>query len=159
MNPSVAKALVIAAAVFVIFAAISGCEWGDMVRVDTPKNVQESRALPAKMPVNDAVYEYEDWLAATERDGRRWQAEIESASQIVAFLNTFSLRAIGELGPAVAGVPVLSALVPALVGLGGLLVRRPGDVSATDAKRQSDQNWDEAFQAGKQAVMDGIRST
>lgn len=143
----------IGTAIFVFFAAVAGCDWGDAVRAETPPRIAQERQIADSIPLNDAVYEYEDWLSDTRRDGERWKAEIEKASQIVAFLDTFTLRALGELGPAVAGVPVLSALVPAVVGIGGLMLKRPGDKSGIEA----DKLWDEAFAAGKQAALDGVR--
>lgn len=159
-----AKPLGITAILLVFFGAVAGCNWGDAVRADVPKGIQASEGLPPSMPLNDSVDAYEDWLSQTTRDGRRWQAEIERASNIVAFLNTFTLKAVGEIGPAVAGVPVLSALVPALTGLAGLMLKRPGDVAKRDAEQAAreakiaeNNAWDEAFEAGKRAALEGIR--
>lgn len=139
------------------FAVIAGCEWGRLVQVDTPPAIAAAQGLEPRLSLTDAGYEYDRWLADVQRDGRRWQGEIERASQVVAWLDTFTLAAVDEIGPQLAGVPLVGFAVPFLAGLAGLMKRRPGDVSGDEIKQTHDSTWNEAFEAGKRAALEGVR--
>lgn len=59
------------------------------------------------------------------------------------------LQAAGAVGAAVApatgpAAPWVAIVSAALSGIGGLLLKRPGDVSAKEAKQREDQAWDDA---------------
>jgi hypothetical protein len=146
--------IVIAATVAVL--TVQGCDMGDVVRARTPVGIQQSDGLPASMTLNESRHEFERWLDDTRRNGAAWRGNIEQADAVRDVLAQVLMQGLDDIGPTVAGVPVLAAGFPLLTGLAGLFVRRPGDKKATDAERERDAAWDEAFEAGKRAALDGV---
>lgn len=146
MNRTTAIFVAVAAAVLV--ASLGGCDFGDLVRVDTPRNIQSTEGLPSRLTLNDAREEYEDWIAAARNDSMRWRTGIERSQEITNLLEQFTLQQLNDVGPAIAGVPVLGPALPLITGLAGLLVTGPGQTTRKKAeaekKAESEKAWDEA---------------
>ena len=172
MNRALLFAIALAASVAV--AALSGCDFGDVIRVKTPRHVQQTAGLPETMSLNESEAEFRLWFDDTQRVGAEWKASIERSNQIKNLLDQISLNVLNEYGPVIAGVPVLGPSLPLITGLAGVLFPRPGEkkrvqAAIAEAEKQAEENvravqkaehdktWDEAFEAGKRSAIDGFR--
>ncbi len=112
------------AAVLVLLAAamasIAGCNLGDFIKAKTPNGIQRTQGLPSTLSVNEAESEYQAWYQDVQRLGAEWKANIEQANEIRSLLSQLTLSAMNDVGPVLAGVPVLGPAVPLLTGLGGI---------------------------------------
>ena len=140
--------IIIAIASAALVGGLAGCDFGDLIRVQTPRNIQRTEALPTSMTLNDSREEYENWINAARNDSMRWRANIERADELNDLFAGFVLQGLEDVGPSIAGIPMASTLLPLLTGGVGLFLRRPGDKTQKDV----DEAWDEAFEAGKGAA-------
>ena len=115
-------AIVAIAGATLTLAACAGLDFGDVVKVDTPRSLVDRDDLPARLSVNAAEVEYERWLQTVQIDAKQWAAEIEKGGESAAMLASITMSGIDVLGPAAAGVPYVGALLPALTGLAGVAV-------------------------------------
>ena len=102
--------------------ACAGFDLGDIVRVKTPNRVQQSTGLAATTSLNEAEAEYRAWFEETQRTGSQWKSNIERASEIRGIFSQLTLSALDQLGPTVAGIPMLGPALPAMTGLVGLFL-------------------------------------
>jgi len=102
--------------------ACAGFDLGDVVKVRTPNEIQQTRGLPASTSLNEAEAEYQAWFEDVQRTGAQWKARIERGGEIRGLLGQLSLTALSDLGPTLAGVPVAGPALPALTGLAGLFL-------------------------------------
>lgn len=104
--------------------AMSGCSLGDMIRHDVPKDMQEYNDGEGKVSLNDAPFVMEDYLSAVERNVRRFTESNEKAHLINDFMSSLMTVGLEELGNSpIPGATIFSGL---LLGLGGLMTRKPG---------------------------------
>lgn len=103
-------------------AACAGFDLGDLVRVKTPRRVQQVTGIAATTTLNEAESEYRAWFEETQRVGAQWKSNIERASEIRGIFSQLTLSTLDQIGPTVAGVPVLGPALPALTGLVGLFL-------------------------------------
>lgn len=103
-------------------AACAGFDLGDLVRVRTPNAIQQQTGLPATTTLNEAEAEYQAWYADVQRAGTQWKGHIERGNEVRALLNQITLTALDEVGPTLAGVPVLGPSLPVISGLLGLFL-------------------------------------
>jgi len=103
-------------------SACAGFDLGDIVRVKTPNRVQQSTGLAATTTLNEAEAEYRAWFEETQRTGSQWKSNIERAGEIRGIFSQLTLSALDQLGPTVAGIPMLGPALPAMTGLVGLFL-------------------------------------
>jgi hypothetical protein len=103
-------------------AACAGFDLGDVVKVKTPNEIQQTRGLPRSTTLNEAESEYQAWFQDVQRTGAQWKASIEKAVEIRGLLGQITLSALDEVGPTLAGVPVVGPALPALTGIVGLFI-------------------------------------
>jgi len=103
-------------------AACAGFDLGDIVKVKTPNAIQQTTGLSSRVSLNDAEAEYRAWFEDVQRTGAQWKASIERAGEIRGLLGQLTLSALDEVGPALAGVPVVGPALPALTGIVGLFI-------------------------------------
>jgi hypothetical protein len=103
-------------------AACVGFDVGDVVRVRTPGSIQQQTGLPSSTTLNEAQSEYQAWLADVQRAGAQWRNSIERGNEVRALMNQLTLSALDEVGPTIAGLPVLGPVLPAATGLLGLFL-------------------------------------
>ncbi len=103
-------------------AACAGFDLGDVVKVKTPNEIQQTRGLPRATTLNEAEAEYQAWFEDVQRTGAQWKASIERGGEIRGLLGQLTLSALDEVGPTLAGVPVAGPALPALTGLVGLFI-------------------------------------
>lgn len=150
--------IVLALVASLAVASLGGCDFGDLIRVKTPRNIQATETLPPTLTLNEAREEYENWVNATRNDSMRWRTSIERGDEISDLFAQIVLQGLNDVGPELAGVPVLGPALPLLTGIAGaFFVRRPGDKKAKDADTEKDAAWDEAFAAGKAAALEAFR--
>ena len=113
---------VAAVALTLSLAACAGFDLGDVVRVKTPHAIQQQTGLPTTVTLNEAEVEYQAWYTDVQRSGARWKTNIERGNEVRALLSQISLSALDDVGPTLAGVPVLGPALPALTGLLGLFL-------------------------------------
>lgn len=146
--------IVIAIASTILVGGLAGCDFGDLIRVKTPRNIQKTEALPPSLTLNDSRQEYENWINAARNDSMRWRESIERADELNDLFAGFVLQGLEDVGPTVAGIPLASTLLPLLTGGVGLMLKRPGDKTKDEALAERDSAWDKAFEAGKRAVLE-----
>lgn len=115
-----------------MLASCAGCNLGDMVHVKTPHSIQQQTGLPSKISLNEAEAEYRMWFTNTQEAGTQWQANIERANRIRGLLGQLTLNTLDDLGPIIAGVPVLGASLPVLTGLVGIFLGTRGKVKGKE---------------------------
>ncbi len=103
-------------------AACAGFDLGDIVKVRTPNAIQQTTGLPSRVSLNEAEAEYRAWFEDVQRTGAQWKASIERAGEIRGMLGQLTLNALDEVGPTLAGVPVVGPALPALTGIVGLFI-------------------------------------
>ena len=103
-------------------AACAGFDLGDLVQVKTPRAIQQTTGLAARTSLNEAEAEYRAWFEDVQRTGAQWKASIERGTEIRGLLGQLTLSALDQVGPTLAGVPVLGPALPALAGLAGLFL-------------------------------------
>ena len=140
--------------VVLLLAACAGFELGDFIQTDVPIVVQKTHGLPEHMTLNAGTEEYQAWFAETQRVGVQWQNSLERGNQVRNLLSQITLRALDQIGPTIAGVPVLGPLLPALTGLLGMfLIKRPGDVSK-DALAKEKDAWTKEKEAAYNKALE-----
>ena len=102
--------------------ACAGFDLGDLVRVKTPNRVQQSTGLPATTSLNEAEAEYRAWFEDTQRVGSQWKSNIQRAGEIRGIFSQLTLSTLDQIGPTVAGIPMLGPALPAMTGLIGLFL-------------------------------------
>jgi len=105
-----------------LLASCAGLDLGDIVHVKTPHTIQQQTGLPSKITLNEAEVEYRIWFRTIQDVGTQWQANIEKGNEIRGLLGQLTLNALDDLGPIIAGVPVLGASLPVLTGLIGIFL-------------------------------------
>lgn len=109
-----------------LLASCAGLDLGDIVHVKTPHTIQQQTGLPSKITLNEAEVEYRIWFRTIQDVGTQWQGNIEKGNQIRGLLGQLTLNALDDLGPIIAGVPVLGASLPVLTGLIGIFCGTSG---------------------------------
>jgi len=109
-----------------LLASCAGFNLGDIVHVKTPHTIQKQTGLPAKITLNEAEAEYRVWFTNIQDAGTQWQTNIEKGNEIRGLLGQLTLNALDDLGPMIAGVPVLGASLPVLTALVGLFLGTRG---------------------------------
>ena len=103
-------------------AACAGFDLGDVVKVRTPNEIQQTRGLPGTTSLNEAEVEYRAWFDDAQRTGAQWKASIDRGGEIRGLLGQLTLTALDDIGPSLAGLPIAGPAVPALTGLAGLFI-------------------------------------
>ena len=103
-------------------AACAGFDLGDVVKVKTPNEIQQTRGLPSTTSLNEAEMEYRAWFDDVQRTGAQWKASIDRGGEIRGLLGQLTLTALDDIGPSLAGVPIAGPALPALTGLAGRFI-------------------------------------
>jgi len=105
-----------------VLASCAGFDLGDLVKVKTPNNIQQTTGLPSTLSLNEAEVEYQTWFNGTQTTGAQWKSNIEKAGELRGLFSQLTLSALDSVGPTVAGLPVLGPALPALTGIVGLFI-------------------------------------
>ena len=127
-------------------AACAGFDLGDIVKVRTPHAIQQTTGLAARTTLNEAEAEYRAWFENTQRTGAQWKANIERANEVRALLSQVTLSALDEVGPTLAGVPVVGPALPALTGLVGLFI------GAARLRKEKEASFNKGLKEGRDLV-------
>lgn len=133
-------------------AACAGFDIGDVVRVQTPHAIQQQTGLSSSVSLNTAESEYRAWYESTQRAAAQWKQNIERGGEIAGLLRQITLGAVEQVGPTLAGVPVLGPLLPLLTGLGGLFLRRPGDASKDRLRKEKEASFNAGLNKAKEST-------
>ena len=142
---------------FVVLGLLSfaGCDMGDMIHVKTPNTIQQQTGLASTITVNEAESEYQFWYQHMQTAGSQWKSNIEHANEIRNMVNQLSLSALDEIGPTVAGVPVLGPMLPAASGLLGLFL------GSGKLRKEKEASFNKGLDEGRKytSVSSGIVAT
>ena len=130
-------------------SACAGFDLGDLVRVKTPSRVQQSTGLAATTTLNEAEAEYRAWFEETQRVGAQWKSNIERAGEIRGIFSQLTLSALDQIGPTVAGVPVLGPALPAMTGLVGLFL------GSGRLRKEKEASFNKGMKEGRLATPNG----
>lgn len=100
-----------------VLMACAGMDFGDIVQVETPVELQRDKGYPKRMSLNDSRELYQADLEDHARNMATWKGNIESGDQFAGILTQLTLQQINDAGPAIAGVPVLGPAMPIVTGL------------------------------------------
>jgi len=103
-------------------ASCAGLQVGDLVKSRIPHEIQKTTGLPSETSLNESISEYQAWYDDVQRSGAEWRANIERSDEIRSLLNQLTMSAINEMGPSIAGVPILGPALPMLTGLVGMFL-------------------------------------
>lgn len=106
----------------IALAACAGFDLGDIVQVRTPTSIQQTTGLPSRTSLNEAESEYRAWFEDVQRVGTQWKASIERGNEVRTMLGQLTLSALDQVGPTLAGVPIVGPALPALTGIVGLFI-------------------------------------
>ena len=129
--------------------ACAGFDLGDLVRVKTPSRVQQSTGLAATITLNEAEAEYRAWFEETQRVGAQWKSNIERAGEIRGIFSQLTLSALDQIGPTVAGVPMLGPALPAMTGLVGLFL------GSGRLRKEKEASFNKGLKEGRVATPNG----
>ena len=141
---------------FVVLGLLSfaGCDMGDMIHVKTPNTIQQQTGLASTITLNEAESEYQFWYQHMQTAGSQWKSNIEHANEIRNMVNQLSLSALDEIGPTVAGVPMLGPLLPAASGLLGLFL------GSGKLRKEKEDSFNKGLDEGrKTTTLPGAAST
>lgn len=127
----------------IVLASCAGLDLGDVVKVRTPNEIQQVRGLPRTTTLNEAEAEYRAWLEDVQRTGAQWRASIERAGEIRGLLGQLTLSALDEVGPTIAGVPVVGPALPALTGIVGLFI------GASRLRKEKEASYNKGLKVGR----------
>lgn len=154
------------AALAIVIPAITGCELGDHIKHDVPKDMQVDNGNQPKVSLNDAERVLEDYIKRVERNVGDFVAANEKAHVWFDAINSILTVSMNELG-AVA-FPGAGILLPSLMAFGGLMIRKPGTAKAIADEKMASYNkgHDTAIAAVKdlvtpdkfQAILDAIKA-
>ncbi|MCC7409960.1 MAG: hypothetical protein IT442_17975 [Phycisphaeraceae bacterium] len=146
------QVIIFVIAILLLSAALAACagfDLGDMVRVKTPTAIQQTVGLPAQVSLNDAEAEYQGWLSNVQRTGAQWKANIDKANAIRATFNQLTLAALDEVGPTLAGVPMLGPLLPAATGILGLFL------GTSRLRKEKENSYNAGLEKGQELGTNG----
>jgi len=136
-----------------ILAGCAGFDLGDLVRVKTPHAIQQQTGLPTSVTLNEAETEYQAWYADVQRSGAQWKTNIERGNEVRALLSQISLSALDEVGPTLAGVPVLGPALPAVTGLLGLFL------GAGKLRKEKEASFNEGMKRAREGAPGSATAT
>jgi hypothetical protein len=128
-------------------AACAGFDLGDVVKVKTPNEIQQTRGLPRSVTLNEAEAEYRAWFDDVQRTGAQWKAGIERGGEIRGLLGQLTLTALDDVGPALAGIPIAGPALPALTGLAGLFI------GAGRLRKEKEASFNKGLEKGGTATL------
>jgi hypothetical protein len=128
-------------------ASCAGMNLGDIVQVRTPNSVQQTTGLPSRTSLNEAVVEYQAWFEDVQRTGAQWKGNIERANEMRGMLSQLTLAALDDLGPTLAGVPMLGPLLPAATGLIGLFL------GVGRLRQEKEASFNKGLEEGRKAMI------
>lgn len=112
--------------------ACAGFDFGDVVKVATPAEIQQTTGAPARMSLNESDAAYRAWLEDTQRVGVLWRNSIERGNEIRSMLGQLTMGALADVGPSVAGVPMLSSVAVLAPSLAAWFFGRRSGAASTD---------------------------
>ncbi len=119
----------------------TSCNIGDLVQAKTPMGIQQDLGLPKSMSLNDSKDSYDAWIDDVRRDSQQWRENLEYSEQWVQLINGITMQALDQVGPLIAGVPILAPLAPLLLGGIGLMIKRRGDVTPQQLQAEKEGSY------------------
>jgi hypothetical protein len=80
--------------------------------------------------------------------GSQWKSNIEHANEIRNMVNQLSLSALDQVGPTVAGVPMLGPLLPAASGLLGLFL------GSSKLRKEKEASFNKGLDEGRKTTTE-----
>lgn len=127
--PYILGALFLGAGIY----GLSGCDFGDIVRVKTPTSLQEE-GLPASMSLNDAEVAYDLWVIETQYEDRVWRESIGKAQTTKQTISGIVWGYEGEW------TRILGAASPLAALLLGVVLPRPGEEKRVRTEKEASYN-------------------
>lgn len=134
--------------VAVVLSACASLDYGDLIRVRVPNEIQQQTGLPSTTTLNEAEAEYQAWFEDVQRNGANWKNDIERASELRAVFGQLTLGALNEVGPQVAGIPVLGAAAPSLLMLATYWLGVAGK------SREKEKSYNKGQETGAKMALD-----
>lgn len=145
MSAATTRNIMYAAALLLLSLALASCaglDLGDVVKVKTPNEIQQTRGLPRSTTLNEAEAEYQAWFDDVQRTGAQWKASIDRGGEIRGLLGQLTLSAVDAVGPTVAGFPLAGPALPAVTGLVGLFI------GASRLRKEKEASYNKGLENG-----------
>lgn len=143
----------VAASVLIGAAAMQGCTLGSMIKHDTPPGMRKFNDGESKVSLNDAPFVLEAYLNDVERNVSQFVAANEVAHKVRDVIASLATIGLEELGSA--PFPGAAMVSGVLLGVAGLLTRKPGTAAEIAKEKMASYNKADA-QWRKQ--LDGVLS-
>jgi hypothetical protein len=136
--------LVVAAVSVAGMVLVQGCNMGDIVKVNVPREVQKGIRIPSKITLNEYAMTMEEWIEHCERGTERFAAAGDRAYGIFNFMQTITTTGLGMGTTALesSGVPGGTIISMILAGGAGLMLKQPG------AGREMQEAKEKSFNSG-----------
>jgi hypothetical protein len=133
-----------------IMVSMSGCELGDFIHVKTPTGIQQTYGYPPSLTLNEWEGEFQKWQDGVRADGQMWVERGASARAVKSAVSSILMQGM-EQGSGLLGTaaPWLVPFLPGILGLGGLFLRRPGDVTP----KEKEKAYNKGLEEGKRLSM------
>lgn len=149
MKSRIATLVILILAASGLVAGCAGMDLGDIIEARTPPEIQQKEGLSSTLSINEAESRYEAWIDDVQRVGAEWKGNIEKGNQFRAIISQLTLNALDNLGPAVAGVPVLAPALPAIGTLAGWFL------GTGNTRKQKEKSYNAGIELGKRTAVEG----
>jgi hypothetical protein len=143
----------LAASVLIGAAAMQGCSLGTMIKHDVPPAMRQYNDGETKVSLNDAPFVLEAYLTGVERNVKTFVAANAVGHKVRDVLATLATIGLEELGNA--PFPGAALVSGALLGVAGLMTRKPG--TAAEIAKEKMASFNKADAAWR-TQLDGVMS-
>ncbi len=144
--------------IVIVVAAISfignGCTLGDVVPSRVPHEAAKDDGLPTKLPHNESAKAYKRWREDVKETDAEWRENLEDSAWFVGILEGATFQAWETFSPALAALGPFGILA---AGVGGVFVKRYGDVSARDAAKGKEDSYNAGLEEGRRLAIEAQR--
>jgi len=140
-------------------ATLQACQLQDMIKFEVPPKVAESIEVEGRVPVSKSEEVWQDWSDFVEKQNKRLEAAIGSASERLAIIESLTETGISLGQDAASTLPGGALISSGLALMGGLFLKRPGDKKRE--KEQTDASYEAGLKKGReiaQAAAEAIRA-
>jgi len=147
--------IAIGVGLFALTIAVSGCQMGDIVKVDVPLSVRAVVPSAPRVSYNQGVELFDDWQAQVKRTGNNFQLELEKKAELVSLLSSFTSNSITAGIPVLQSIPGGGFLATGLLALGAWFTKSPG--TSKLLAKEKEASFNKGMEKGTNAANASVR--